>query len=123
CEGTNITFSATSANGGASPLYQWQVNDVNVGTNSPAFSSSSLSNGDVVRCIMNSSVTCVTNSADTSNEISVGVKVKSEPDVTIAVSPSDSACAGATVTFTATAVNAGPTPTYQWQVNGGDVGT
>lgn len=123
CEGTNITFSATSANGGTAPVYQWQVNGVNTGTNSTTFNSSTLSNGDVVRCIMNSSITCVTKAADTSNELTIGVKVKSEPNVVISVSPDDTACAGSLVTFTAASVHAGPTPTYQWQVNGGDVGT
>jgi len=123
CEGTNITFSATSANGGTTPVYQWHVNGVNAGSNSTTFNTSTLSNGDVVRCIMSSSITCVTKIADTSNEITVGVKVKSEPDVVISVTPDDTACAGTLVTFTASAVHAGPTPTYQWQVNGGDVGT
>ncbi len=123
CEGTNITFSATSANGGTTPVYQWQVNGVNTGSNSTTFNTSSLSNGDVVRCIMSSNIVCVTKTADTSNEITVGVKVKSEPDVTITVNPGDTACAGSLVTFTAAAVHAGLTPTYQWQVNGGDVGT
>lgn len=123
CEGTNILFSATSANGGMTPSYQWQVNGANTGSNSTSFNSSTLANGDVVRVIMASSITCVTKSADTSNEISVGVKVKSEPNITITANPTDSACAGSLVTFTASSVNAGPTPTYQWQVNGGDVGT
>lgn len=121
CEGTGVTFTATPANGGASPVYQWQVNGGNVGTSSLNYTSSSLVNGDVVRCILTSSVVCVTKTADTSNEITIGVKVKLEPNVTIAVSPNDTACAGDMVTFTATPVNA-VTISYQWQVNGSNVG-
>src|ERR1700752_4617870 len=42
CVGGLMSFTATPTNGGTNPIYQWQVNSVNVGTNSPYFSSSTL---------------------------------------------------------------------------------
>src|SRR5205085_1559665 len=52
CPGTNVTFTATPANGGTTPVYQWKKNSTVVGTNSPSYSNSSLVNGDTIRCTM-----------------------------------------------------------------------
>ena len=38
CSGTPVTFTATAANQGSAPFYQWNVNGVNVGGNSSIFS-------------------------------------------------------------------------------------
>jgi len=122
CQGTTVNFAATSANGGTSPTYQWQINGTNVGPNSLNFSTNALANGDVVRCIMTSNGPCLTKPADTSNAITIGVKVRKTPDVTITANPGDSACQGSNVTFTAVATSTGLPPSYQWQVNGSNVG-
>jgi gliding motility-associated-like protein len=55
CEGTNITFSATFTNAGNTPAYQWKVNGVNVGGNSPVYSTKNLNNGDIVVSMITSS--------------------------------------------------------------------
>lgn len=46
------TFTATATNAGAAPDYQWKLNGINVGTNSATYSNNSLSDNDVVTCIL-----------------------------------------------------------------------
>lgn len=122
CEGTAVTFTVTPVNGGASPLYQWQVNGVNAGTNSATFSSSTFVNGDKVTCLMTSNAICATPVVSTSNIITLGINPYVTPSVSI-VSSADNICPGESIIFTATALNGGVTPSYQWQVNGVNKGT
>ncbi len=122
CTGTAVNFTATPTAGGTTPSYQWKVNGVNAGTNSPTFSSSTLANGNVVTCVMTSSESCVTTSNATSNGITMTVNNAVTPSVSIAAS-STTVCQGTNVTFSAAPVNGGATPTYQWKVNGVNVGS
>jgi gliding motility-associated-like protein len=122
CAGTSAIFTATPSNEGVTPVYQWQVNGSNVGTNSPAFTTSTLANNDVVTVLMTSSLTCVSGNPATSNPITMTVNTVLPASVSISASPSGAICAGISVTFTATPVNGG-SPTYQWKVNGSNVGT
>jgi len=121
CSGTNVTFTATPTNGGSAPTYQWQVNGVNIGQNSNVFTSNSLTNADVVKVIMTSNAGCVSSATATSNSIPVTVTAGAAPSVSITASPA-TICTGAPATFTAIPVNGGNAPTYQWQVNGVNVG-
>jgi hypothetical protein len=122
CTGTQITFTANPVYGGTSPTYQWQVNGVNVGTNSNTFSSSSLNNNDQVKVIMTSSETCLTSTPVSSNIITVHTTTSIAPSVSIS-SSQNIICAGDNVSFIATALNGGASPTYQWQVNGINAGS
>jgi len=122
CLGTPVTFTATPVNGGVSPAYQWLVNGIPAGTNSPilTYIPASL---DLVSCILTSSLPdCITNNPDTSAAITMIGFPGLPADVTITAAPSPS-CQGVSVTFTATPVNGGSNPSYQWQVNGVNVGT
>jgi PKD repeat protein len=120
CAGTAVSFTASPVNGGT-PVYQWQVNGSNAGTNSASFSSSSLANSDVVRCIMTSNANCASPVTATSNSVNMTVNPSLTPAVSIGASAT-TICAGTNVTFTATPTNGG-TPSYQWKLNGSNAGT
>jgi photosystem II stability/assembly factor-like uncharacterized protein len=73
CDGNTVAFTANAANAGANPIYQWQVNGVNTGTNSSIFSSSQLQDNDQVKVTIISQSACAPSGAVTSNIITVSV--------------------------------------------------
>ncbi len=121
CQGSTVTFTATPTNGGISPSYQWNVNGLNVGPNNPVYSFIPL-NGDIVSCLMNSSVACPTGNPAASNSITM--VENTNISVSVSITPSaNPICSGTMVTFTAIPVNGGNGPVYQWKVNGVNMGT
>ncbi len=122
CSGSSVTFAATPVNGGSNPTYQWKVNGSNAGTNSNTFITSSLANNDVVSCVMTSNAGCVSGNPATSNSITMTVNPNVVASVSISASENP-VCAGTNVIFTATPVNGGSSPSYQWKLNGSNVGT
>jgi hypothetical protein len=118
-----VIFTASATNAGSIPVYQWQVNGVNVGTNSNTYSSATFNNNDQIKCILTTNYMCATTGTVTSNIITMVVTTSSvQPSVNISTT-SSTICAGAAVTFTAIPVNGGSTPSYQWKVNGANAGT
>jgi gliding motility-associated-like protein len=116
CPGASVTFTASPINGGNSPIYQWQVNGVNTGANSPTLTSNALVNGDKVTCTMTSDV-CASSASVISNVITMNVSAQQAASVSI-TSSQNNVCAGVLVNFTAMPVNGGSVPAYQWLVNG-----
>ena len=121
CEGTSVTFLATSENGGLTPSYQWKVNGTAIGTDSNGYSFVP-KNGDKISVEMTSSESCVSGSPATSNELAITVNSLLPASVSIAASQT-SIYAGTLVIFTATPVNGGTAPVYQWSVNGANTGS
>lgn len=61
CIDTAVTFLAVPVNGGSAPVYQWQRNGVNVGANSPIYTTSgAFVIGEVITVLMMPSATCPT---------------------------------------------------------------
>ncbi len=109
CAGSSVTFTATPTNGGTTPSYQWTVDGVNAGTNSTTFTPSSLTTGQVVRCILTSNATCV--NPATSTSLGTTITVNPVPVVTPAASLS-TICGGSASSLSASSTVTGTT--YAW---------
>src|SRR5690606_11607509 len=121
CVGEPASFTALANNHAGTPQYQWYVNGFPAGTNSPAFSSSSFNNGDIVRCDMTEYTKCNTAYTDASNDVEMKVLPWLAPSVSIIANPNRTLEIDEYVTFTATVVNGGNAPQFQWKRNGQDV--
>ena len=110
CDGTAVTLTATPANGGANPVYQWQVNGLNAGTNSDVFSYTPVDN-DAVTVILTSDDACVTGNPATSSPVII--IVNSVPAGTTAVT--DVLCFGQATGAVDLTVSGGTAPyTFLW---------
>lgn len=110
CAGNTIVFTATAANAGSTPTYQWMINNAPAtnGTN-PIYSSSNLVNGDALYCAVQPGAgSCITGAIN-SNTIVALVS----PVPVVKVSPADTLITiGASIQLSATVSPAG-TP-FQW---------
>jgi gliding motility-associated-like protein len=122
CSGTSTLFTAVSTNGGPNPVYQWEKNSINVGTNLATYTDNNLADGDIITCILTSSEGCVTSPAATGNNIIMHVIPSVVGTVTI-ITPSNTICFGSPSLFTAAIANGGSNPVFQWKKNGLPVGT
>ncbi len=121
CIGTPVSFTASPANGGPAAAYQWKVNGVNAGVNAPVFTYNPVS-GDVVTCLLTSSLQCVSGNPAVSNSITLTGNPGLPASVAIAANPNPF-CPGTPVVFTAAPGNGGTSPVYQWKVNGVNTGS
>jgi|GEM_PF-1292319 len=119
CSGTEVTFTATPVNGGATPSYKWFVNDVEqVGETNNTFVTSSINDQDYVYCEVTSSITCTSGNPATSNTITMTVSGLIFADVSLATdADNNTVCDGTSITLTATANGAGGEPVYDFYVN------
>ncbi|MEI6436261.1 MAG: hypothetical protein WCP32_15610, partial [Bacteroidota bacterium] len=104
CDGTSVTFTATPTNGGTSPVYQWKVNGINVGTSTATYNYVP-ANNDAVTCVLASNATsCTTNNPATSNSVTMTVNPNLPVSVSTAANPTGAICSGTNVTLTASAL-------------------
>lgn len=104
CSGNEVTFTATAVNGGSGAIYQWKINGVPAGANSSVFKTKDIKNGDVVSCVLISSLSCT--NATESNKISMEV----DKGQTLDLGRGIEKCTGDTVTLSAP----GGFSSYQW---------
>ncbi|MDE3248838.1 MAG: gliding motility-associated C-terminal domain-containing protein [Bacteroidota bacterium] len=124
CKNEAVNFTATPLFVVPNLVYQWKVNNINTGDNSPRYSNSSLTNGDIVSCEISapSYMPCTPGGIANSNAISVSVSNAPQPVLTITASDT-LFCAGATISFQASLENAGPSPLFKWKINGSYTGS
>lgn len=123
CTGQQVIYSATTTNGGSSPVYQWKRNGTNVGTGLATYTSSANNNGDVISCELTSNDPCSNPTSAVSNSLTMNVNPIVLPTISISSNQGTSICSGQQVIYSATIANGGPSPVYQWKRNGTNVGT
>ncbi|HLN56399.1 MAG TPA: gliding motility-associated C-terminal domain-containing protein [Bacteroidales bacterium] len=105
CTGASVTFTA-----GGGTSYDFRVDGTSVQSGaSSTFTTTTLTDGQVVDVIVGSITGCKATSA--------GITMIVNPllPVSVTIAPdANPVCTGANITFTATPVNGGTTPSYQW---------
>jgi len=96
--GTEVTFNAVGLNGGTTPLYQWKVNSISVGTNQNTYSYTP-SDQDVVTCVFTSSESCTSTSPATSNEVIMTVNTTPAINELQNITVDGTSCYDATLTI------------------------
>ena len=120
CTGASVTFTATPVNEGAAPVYQWKRNGINTGTNSKVYSSTSLTNGDIISFSLTSNNACANTVTVNSNTIIMTIDQAVMPAITL--NGITVVNAGQATLLTASTVNGGTAPAYQWQDSIGATG-
>lgn len=121
CEGQEVVFTAIPENPGDTPEYKWYVNGNLVGDNSSIFTTTELSDQDVVTCELTSSEGCTNNNPAMSDDITMTIMPSVDVTLSIAATAND-ICEGDEVTFTATPGEPDPEAMFEWKVNGTVVG-
>ena len=127
CPNETVTFTATAVNGGPITYYRWISGTINFGVVvqngiSNTYSTNYAPYLDGILVEITSTAVCATQQNAVSNSIALTQGTASTPFVSI-VASKNNICPGENVTFTASPVNGGTTPSYQWKVNGVNVGT
>ena len=117
CQGTVVTFTATSVNGGVNPVYAWFVNSAVITGQTQSTYQYAPADGDQVYATLLSDANCATSNPATSNILTMTVMDLVPVDVAI-TADHNPVCEGTAVTFTAVPVNGGSDPAYAWFVNG-----
>ena len=116
CAGDVVTFTATGANAGNAPTYQWYVNGVPTASTNASLNLT-ISESQTIACGITSSLSCATSGEVLSESINLIPAPLTTPSISMTVTGT-TIIAGESVTFTATAENVGPNPTYRWYING-----
>ena len=106
CNGTSITFNATVTNAGSSPVYQWQVNGNNVGSNQSSYTTTNLQNNDVITCEVNPGVNQAASNAIT-------ISIAESPIVNVTKNAWNGTCIGNSIWLCANSGQSS-TATYLW---------
>ncbi len=121
CQGETASFIINTLSGqGSSPVYEWLVNGLAQGINSPTFNYQP-ANGDLVQCQLQSSEACAQPAAVVSNAIGITANQPVQPVVNIQAL-NDTVCFTQPIIINSNFTHGGDTPLYQWMVNNNHYG-
>jgi gliding motility-associated-like protein len=119
CSGTPVNFTAQITGGGITPFYQWRINEINVtGANSSTYQNATLSNNDLVDCVLTSSEECTTSAFVVSSPVQMIVNTTHTPNAHISANFPTSICQGETIVFTSLVNGGGANPLFEWILDG-----
>jgi hypothetical protein len=113
CGGNEVVFTSSTTFAGLTSAYQWKINGVNIGSNSDTLSSTTLSNGDQVSCVLTSDYQCLTVNSATSNTLTISVTAAPQVDAGAAVS----SC-GTSPVVVSNGASVSNAVSYSWSENG-----
>lgn len=125
CSTESVTATALAADtqGLNNVSYQWALNNQEIpGATNTTVSINTLNDGDILTCYLNYADLCSNNNQVSSNSLTFNVNTPTVPTISI-ISDFTNICAGEAITFTSNTNEVGTNPTYQWMVNGINVGT
>jgi hypothetical protein len=94
CQGKEVIFTATSTNEGTQPIYEWFVGNTSVQKGSSAtFSTTTLNDKDIVKCVLVSNIPCAIINTAKSNSIEISITENAKPVIQI-VADQNEICAG-----------------------------
>lgn len=117
CSGGPVTFTATAANGGSTPTYQWMINGTNVaGQTASTFTTSTLANGDKISVIMTSNDPCASPATPVQSQ---PITIASGKPVLMITNPPP-VCEPSSIDLTLSSVTTGSDPglTYSYWLDG-----
>jgi len=117
CPGDTVTFTATPTNGGTAPVYQWKIGTTNVGTNSPTFTTTELTDGKSVSVVLTSSETCLATTTATSNVLTTTVQPPKPATPGSITGPTEVCASGTGFTYSVAAVP--DAESYNWTLPSG----
>lgn len=116
CAGAQVTYTATTTNGGTAPAYQWKVNGSNMGSGTATFDYTP-NDGDIITCELISNASCLSTTAPVqSNAITADVNALVTAAINITATPASNAPQTTPVVYTA-AVSGTSVYNLDWYVN------
>ncbi len=114
---------ATGLQGLTNVSYQWTLNNqVIPGATNTTISINTLNDGDVLLCFVSYADLCNGSNQIASNDLTFTVNAFTTPSISI-TSDFTNICAGEAITFTTNTTQVGANPTFQWMIDGLNVGT
>ena len=131
CAGEEVTFQAVITNPGPGPIYQWQNSTDGGGSwnnipgeNAQNYVTTGLVDNEQIRVRITSNANCASPTDTVSAVVPINVDPIVVPAVSITATSPTSICPGETVSFQVDSeTHPGTNPSYQWKVNGVNVGT